>query len=490
MYVKKIVNTLKKRGLSDTLSVISDRLKYKRASVKYSNFVSEKDELYHFELTQTKGKDVLISICVPVYNPKPEHFNAMLESVLLQSYDNWQLCIADAGTEGYAQKEVERCNDERISYRKLEGNHGIAINTNMAVEMAKGEYVVLLDHDDILALDCLYEFKSAVNRGVDFIYADESSFYKDPRRPEITHFKGSFSFFNLLGNNYICHPVCFKKELFQNVGGFRKGFEGSQDHDLFIRMCQEAKTRVHIPKVLYYWRIHKSSVAYDIEAKPYCVESGIKAVREYTEKNKLEARVKETGPNPIYSVVYEPKKEYELIRDITDIEYVKAPYVIYAKKGVKISDEDCTYLAGVLSNEEAGVVAPLVSCKGKIQSAGLVVGSGRIFNACYGKRVSSRGYMHILEFTHNVTAVNSCVFAMRSSLIKKVGGFDETLSEQERVTDMCLRLREFGKASLIVPYVKAEYKLEKNVSISFLFAKKWKRKLSGKDKWLREEIYG
>ena len=233
---------------------------------------------------QSPDAELLISVVTPLYNTSRRYLREMIESLIQQTYANWELCLAD-GSDGEHEYVGRIClayakKDSRIKYVKLERNLGIAGNSNAAVAMSKGEYLALLDHDDVLHPAALYEIAEAAGKkGADFIYTDEATF----RDPDITdvvfvHLKPDFAPDNLRANNYICHLSAFKRALFLQCEGFRDGFEGSQDHELFLRLTACAKCIVHIPKVLYFWRSSSGSTATDANNKPYASASGIKAV--------------------------------------------------------------------------------------------------------------------------------------------------------------------------------------------------------------------
>lgn len=227
---------------------------------------------------------VKISILVPLYNTPQTFLNEMIESVLGQTYQNWELCLADGSDHDHDDVEA-RCKeyvqkDSRIRYKRLEKNEGISGNTNRCYEMATGEYIGLFDHDDVLHPSVLYEYVKVINeQDADYIYCDETTFKGDSIDNMITlHFKPDFAPDNLRANNYICHFSVFSRELLEGTELFRSGFDGSQDHDMILRLTANAKNVVHVPKLLYYWRSHKASVASDISAKPYAIAAAKGAV--------------------------------------------------------------------------------------------------------------------------------------------------------------------------------------------------------------------
>lgn len=237
---------------------------------------------------------VKISILVPLYNTPENFLREMLQSVLEQTYQNWELCLADGSDENHG--EVERIckeladRDGRILYRKLEKNRGISGNTNACVELATGEYIALFDHDDILHPAVLYEYVKVINeKQADYIYCDETTFKDGDINKMLTlHFKPDYAPDNLRANNYICHFSCFSRKLLEGEELFRSRFDGSQDHDMILRLTDRARKVVHVPKLLYYWRSHAGSVASNIEAKSYAIEAARGAVAEHLRNHGFE----------------------------------------------------------------------------------------------------------------------------------------------------------------------------------------------------------
>ena len=229
----------------------------------------------------------LISILVPLYNTPKDFLTEMIGSVTYQTYKNWELCLADGSDEAHAFVG-EYCKDlaskdSRIKYKKLEKNEGISGNTNQCLAMATGEYIGLFDHDDILHPEALYEYAKVINeQNADYIYCDETTFHKGSIDKMITmHFKPDYAVDNLRANNYICHFSCFKRTLLEGTELFRSKFDGSQDHDMILRLTGKAEHIVHVPRLLYYWRSHAGSVASDISAKSYAIEAARGAVADH-----------------------------------------------------------------------------------------------------------------------------------------------------------------------------------------------------------------
>ena len=251
------------------------------------------------------------SILVPLYNTKEQYLTQMLDSVKNQTYPDWELCLADGSDESHAYVrticESEAAKDPRIVYQKLKTNEGISGNTNACIRMATGDWYALFDHDDLLHPSALFEMMKVIStRPADLIYTDENTFNETPKDAFNPHFKPDYAPDNLRANNYICHFTAFRKELLEKAGsGFRSEFDGSQDHDLILRLTEQAEHIVHIPKILYYWRAHKGSTAEAIQAKPYVIEAGKKAVQAHLDRLHLKGTV-EDGPFPsMYRLKYE-----------------------------------------------------------------------------------------------------------------------------------------------------------------------------------------
>ena len=236
----------------------------------------------------------------------------MIDSVSKQTYQNWELCLAD-GSDAEHEEVGRTClrlakHDDRIKYQKLTENRGISDNTNACLDMATGNYIALFDHDDILHPSALYEMMRVIcDEGADYVYTDEATF-ESPDITKITsiHYKPDFAPDNLRANNYICHFSAFKTELLEKSGRFRHDYDGSQDHDLILRLTANAKRVVHIPKILYFWRSHPASVAMDINSKKYAIEAGKNAVRSSIDSLGMRASVESTKVFPaMYRIKYE-----------------------------------------------------------------------------------------------------------------------------------------------------------------------------------------
>ena len=231
-----------------------------------------------------------ISILTPLYNTPEPYLREFLDSFVDQTAPNGQLCLADASdAEHDAVKRIVeeyQAKNQRIVYKKIE-NKGIAANTNAAASLATGDYLALADHDDILAPHAMYTMGKAIlqlrERGEPdgFLYSDEALFSKSIQRPIVAHFKPDYAPDYLLCCNYICHLAVFQKALWDAVGGERPECDGSQDHDLFLRLIEQVGGAAHVPQVLYYWRDHAGSTSGGTEAKPYVAAAAKKALADH-----------------------------------------------------------------------------------------------------------------------------------------------------------------------------------------------------------------
>lgn len=252
----------------------------------------EKQRHHHFEYSP------LISVAVPAYRTPEKFLAQMIDSLLAQTYGNWELCIANGSPEDSAMKKVLEeytKKDSRIRVSELTENKGIAGNTNAALEMAQGEFVGLLDHDDLLAPNALYEIVRALDedRNLDAVYTDEDKVTTELDEHFQPHLKPDFNLDLLRSNNYICHFFVVRRSIVQKVGGFCQEFDGAQDHDFIFRCIETAEKVGHIPEILYHWRTHKASTADNPASKMYAFDAG---------KRAIEAHLKRTGTEGIEAI--------------------------------------------------------------------------------------------------------------------------------------------------------------------------------------------
>ena len=251
-----------------------------------------------------------ISVAVPAFRTPEIFLRQMIQSLLDQTYPNWELCIANGSPEDTAMAAVLKeysSRDRRICVRNLDENLGIAGNTNAALTMAGGEFVGLLDHDDLLAPNALYEIVKKLNedRQLDVVYTDEDKVTTDLSEHFQPHLKPDFNLDLLRSNNYICHFFVARKSIVDKVGGFRQEFDGAQDHDFIFRCVEEASGRVgHVPEILYHWRTHKASTADNPASKMYAFEAGRRAIEAHLGRMGVEGEVSHTPDLGFFRVKY------------------------------------------------------------------------------------------------------------------------------------------------------------------------------------------
>ncbi len=288
-------------------------------------------------------RDIKFSVIVPLYNTPEEYLTAMIDSVVAQTYSNWELCLADGSDEKHdnVQRTVMKYakKDSRILYKRLEKNLGISGNTNACIEMSTGDYISLFDHDDLLHPSALFNVMQAIcEQGADFIYTDENTFQKTPSDAYHPHFKPDFSPDTLRSYNYICHFTSFSRALLDEVGMFRSEFDGSQDYDMILRLTEKAQKIVHIPKILYYWRCHKASVASDISAKPYTLVAAKKALDEHLERIGTPGKAHDSRIPSVYRIEYEIKD-----KPLVSIIIANKDYIADLDKCIRSIVEKSTY---------------------------------------------------------------------------------------------------------------------------------------------------
>ena len=293
----------KQYGVKRTIRKIIRKMQGKKDTVSYEDFLKKygvKEEELARQRQEVFENGPCFSIAVPLYQTKEKYLREMIESVQAQTYTNWELCLADgSGREHSLQSVVGEyiAKDKRIKYCLLEKNEGIAGNTNEALKMATGDFIVLTDHDDLLSPEALYQCAKAVQREpqTDVIYSDEDKVDMSGKEFFEPHFKSDYNIDLLCTMNYICHLFVVRKDVMERAGLFESCYDGAQDHDFILRCTEKAEHIVHIPKVLYHWRCHAQSTSENPESKLYAFENGCKAVKAHYDRIGIPAEV-EQGP--------------------------------------------------------------------------------------------------------------------------------------------------------------------------------------------------
>lgn len=329
--LKKTYYYLKKNGVTAALFAVRERLS-KSAYDDYTYVAPSEEELERQRLeSQAFENPVTISILVPAYNTDPKYMTELLESLSNQTYPFWELIIADASSDVTSETCVKNIvkayiaenDDERIRYISLEKNAGISENTNQALKYATGEYVGLLDHDDLLTPDALYENAVRIIKRREestgqndteesellLLYSDEDKCDETGANYYEIHKKEDFNLDLLMSNNYICHFVVMHMDLMQKLQ-FRCNFDGSQDYDLILRGVSEIfpnENRImHIPLCLYHWRCHSGSTAVNPQSKLYAYESGKRALEDFLNVHGWNGEVTHTNHLGFFRITYKP----------------------------------------------------------------------------------------------------------------------------------------------------------------------------------------
>jgi len=484
--------------------------------LKDDNIAAIRAQLEQFKL-QPK-----ISIVMPVYKIETRWLIAAIESVRNQLYTNWELCICDDGSKEPKIKEVLRDysrNDSRIKVIFSKENNGISQASNKALALATGDYVALLDHDDEISRDALFEVVKAINNNpnVDYIYTDEDKINENSEHSE-PFFKPDWSPDLLLSMNYLCHFSIIRTKLIRLLRGFRKVTDGSQDYDLLLRVTEKANDILHIPKVLYHWRIIAGSSAGSTQAKPYAYVAAKKALRDALERRGLKGSVSDITPgvyrikydlieNPLVSIIILNKnnakllktciesiqakttyKNYEIIivdhssTDNETLEYLKTLKFQIIKYEGKFNFSRMNNLAAraahgkhlLFLNNDTEVIEPSWiesllehSQHGEVGAVGakLFYPDGSIqhagiivgFNRAatnYSLQKDDPGYFGFANVIRNCSAVTAACIMVRRDVFESVNGFDEELAQSWQDVDLCLRILSLGKRIVYTPYCR------------------------------------
>ena len=294
-YIKSFIKILRRGGTSSNL--IDNQKCYQEWLEKNNNHIEIKKFSYN----------PLLSVIIPVYNVKREYLVECLESILKQSYPNFEIILIDDNSSNIETlntlKEYENNSKIKIKYRKTNGM--ISVASNDGIKLAKGEFLVLVDNDDKLDQNAFYYLVEALNkdRTLDFIYTDEDKMdihgkYFEP------HFKPDYSPDTLMGMNYICHLSCLRTSLVREVGGFRKEYDGSQDYDLFLRILDKTKKIYHVPRILYHWRETPNSTSLALGNKSYAYIAGKKALEDTLKRRKIKGEVLDNPTSSTYLIKY------------------------------------------------------------------------------------------------------------------------------------------------------------------------------------------
>ncbi|MBQ8073763.1 MAG: glycosyltransferase [Clostridia bacterium] len=502
--IGKGLRYLRARGIRKTVRKTALHIDRKRLERRFARSMWPTAEELEAQRNTVFRRKIRFSVIVPLYNTPQDVLREMVESVRKQSYPDWELCLADGSDADHedvgAYCRQQAAEEPRVRYRKLERNEGISGNTNAALDMAAGEYVALFDHDDLLMPNALYEMARKIEEtDADFLYSDEMIF-SSPKVNRILgiRFKQDFAPEDLLTNNYICHLTVFRRRLLETTGGFRPDFDGSQDHDLVLRLTAAAERVAHVPKVLYLWRSIPGSVAADVHMKEYAIDAGRRAVESFLrDRGETEARVESTEVFPTMYRIRYPVSEDLTVRVIIDgkaggedrfralqsgTDWPGVAWsVLEGKNGNRsqryaAAEEEATedylvfmddpmlplnpdWLREMLmwaQRPEIGAVGAKIRLEGgtDLRHTGVILGLGTegIAGRPYFDREDDLvGFFGQLAVTREVSAVTDCWMVKREKL-EAAGGLDPAYGDALFDIDLCLRLREKGYRNLWTPY--------------------------------------
>ena len=431
-YFKRGVSFLKRNGIKATMAKVHERLA-RDAEEKYYVPEPVSDEELAYQRSREFATPYKFSILVPVYETDPELFRNMLDSVGEQTYGNWELILADASADdsrrGIVRAFLEEynlmCRDiygtifDKVKYVRLGANEGISGNTNRALAHATGDYVALLDHDDILANTALFDIMTAMEEAQEkeresesiskimAVYTDEDKVSFDGTQYYDPNIKPDFDPVLLCTNNYICHFFLADTNLAKGVGGFRSDYDGAQDHDFILR-CTEGIRRdriLHVKKVLYHWRSSPGSTSDNPDAKLYAYEAGKRAVTDHLRRSGVDTDVSDTVHLGFFSLSYAPfytsvltipPRELEGMRDFADLSFKDEFVMVLGTDIVPADDEFIDEMLPCMNLPNVGAVTGrIIGRDGKIESAGFEIGADGTLQPMYaGQNRKFSGYMH------------------------------------------------------------------------------------------------
>lgn len=495
----------------------------------YKRYLPDEEELLRQKNTSLPFAP-LISIVVPLYETPREYLWELLDCVRAQSYPNWELCLADGSKTaktGQAVAEYES-KDSRIRYVRLTKNGGISGNTNSGLKMARGSYIALMDHDDLITSNALYEMAACLNEAYQkeereraFLYSDEDKIDAGGAVHSRAHFKPDFNLEFLRRNNYICHFVLFSRELLKRTGGFLKEYDGAQDYDFVLRCVDAGAIVRHVPKILYHWRIHAGSTAGSSADKAYAFENGCRAIEAHLARCGEPGKAAVTENLGVYRVTYALRGSYKITVVARDkkqlsqlrqhygkrvdadgkyrliIQYLHAQslesgiekagigdYILYIGKDVSVKPEGLIEaLLGICQHKRNGVAAAKLLTKGgRVSSCGLIYdGKGRLIPSSGGIMSAYKGYFWHAAIPQEVSAASlECAMVKREAFVQ-AGGFTAGLSGLYRDADLCFALRKRGFSVVVTPEAEAVVKKQKKdikreggQKERKLFLEKWK----------------
>jgi len=416
-----------------------------------------------------------ISVITPVYNTPAAWLQECIYSVQTQAYPHWEMCLVNDGSddpETLAKLAELTAIDPRLQVQHLSENQGICRATNRAIAMAKGDYVVFLDHDDRLAPEALYYVAKTVleQPNTDIIYSDRDTL--SPEGLRFLHlFKPDWSPETLLSGNYLFHLVSYRREFLQQLGGMRVDFEGSQDYDLLLRAAEQQPQVQHIARVLYHWRQHQQSVSLEYKAKEYVYTAGLRAVQESIQRQGLSAEVTEdhqlwrghyrlhfspmSAPN--YTLL--PVSGFEHYAQQVNQQFVsnkQIDFLVILAAEIAVNQEALVELMAWLQRPAVGIVTgKVVDQQGRLLHAGLVQRpTGMPLAVYHGFPENTPGYMAVTAIVRNVSTPHPFCCVLKREVWQQVGGLNPIYTGAYALFDFALRALMAGYRVVYTPHAR------------------------------------
>lgn len=507
----KKVSLKKYQNFLDTTYDLKDNEGYNEWIRKYETFNLVEDYTYK----------PLISIIIPVYNVDRKYLSECLDSILKQTYQNFEICLADDCSnkkETIDTLKEYMLKDERIKVIFREKNGHISEASNSALSLATGEFIGMMDNDDVLVPHALNEIVRVLNNNnsLDFIYTDEDKIDLDGNRSD-PQFKPDFALDKLYGGNYICHFNVIRKTIMDKVGGFRKGYEGAQDFDLFIRIAEITNKFYHIPKILYHWRMIPGSTALDAGEKNYAGEAGKRALEDLFENKGIDVQVdivvsthyfieyiiNKAPQVDIVMYIQDIQVEFlknvnEMVKNLSyynyqfvfftdefeklnallenldfkyDIREIKnnfiqtlnkyifetnSEYMLYIDAEARLESFDAIeVMVGYCSQKEIGLVGGKVMNRHHvIMDSGYFLIEEKLLPVHFATYYNDYGYYGNLLVPNNYRIIEDVCVMIKIEKLKKIGLFDENIKDDLIFYDVCIRLFARNMRNVILPRVE------------------------------------
>lgn len=441
-----------------------------------SNEERVKQQSYKWDTT------ILFSIVVPVYNTPRQYLLELFESLQRQTYTNWELCIADGNSTSQETKDVlkflENTNDKtQIKY--LKENLGISNNTNEAISISSGDYIVFMDHDDCLTENALFEVcKKIQTTNTDCIYTNEDKIDENSKWRYSPNYKPDFSIYTLRSTNYMCHLTVVKTELIRKIGGLREKYDGSQDHDLMLRIFEQTTKIEHIDKILYHWREFKNS--YSTTRLEQCKEASRLCVFDHLKRQNISATVQlqEFGNKITYNIDSTPlvsiysissdltaRKEYitqhcdyQNIEFISDISQALGDYLLFVNDNLKfLSNDWLTQMLGIATQKDVGAVGgKILTHNGRLAHTGMVFSKDKgAYHPYYNNFIWEESFLCNSAYITEVYAVSSYFMLANTKLVHSVADID--LNEEACLS---LAIKKQNRKIIYTPYAIAQFNVK------------------------------